>query len=131
MAKRILLPIDLDHVASWEKSVDMAIDLARHFGAELVVLSVFPEMEADFEQFPQHHVPAVEAFRRRRIPPDIQSRAVHRLGTVARGIRAAILQEAIDLVVMASHNPSLGDYVMGSNAANVVLHSPCSVLVVR
>ncbi|WP_026380991.1 universal stress protein [Afifella pfennigii] len=131
MVRRILLPIDLDHVASWEKSVETAVDLARHYQAELVVLSVFPEMEADFTQFPQHHIPAVEAFRRRHIPPDVKSRAVHRLGTVARGIRTAIAQEDIDLVIMASHNPNLGDYVMGSNAANVVLHSPCSVLVVR
>ncbi|MCT8266162.1 MULTISPECIES: universal stress protein [Afifella] len=131
MVSRILLPIDLDHIASWKKSVTTAIELARLYDAELVVLSVFPQMEADFSQFPTHHLPAVEVFRREYLPEDIRSRAIYRSGTVARGIRAAINQEKIDLVVMASHNPNLGDYVMGSNAANVVLHSPCSVLVVR
>jgi nucleotide-binding universal stress UspA family protein len=37
----------------------------------------------------------------------------------------------IDLIVMASHDPRVTDYLIGSNAAHVVLHGPCSVLVVR
>ncbi len=35
------------------------------------------------------------------------------------------------LVVMAAHDPRITDYLIGSNAAHVVLHAPCSVLVVR
>ena len=36
-----------------------------------------------------------------------------------------------DLIVMGSHDPHFTDYLIGSNAAHVALHTPCSVLVVR
>lgn len=32
---------------------------------------------------------------------------------------------------MAAHRPALKDYLLGPNAARVVRHSNCSVLVVR
>lgn len=36
-----------------------------------------------------------------------------------------------DLIVIASHRPSITTYLLGSNAAAVVRHAKCSVLVVR
>jgi nucleotide-binding universal stress UspA family protein len=39
--------------------------------------------------------------------------------------------EKVDLIIIASHKPGLQDYFLGSTAANVVRHAPCSVLVVR
>ena len=36
-----------------------------------------------------------------------------------------------DLIVMASHRPELKDFLLGPNAARVVRHANCSVLVVR
>jgi nucleotide-binding universal stress UspA family protein len=36
-----------------------------------------------------------------------------------------------DLIVMNSHHPELKDYVLGSNASQVVHHAKCSVFVVR
>lgn len=36
-----------------------------------------------------------------------------------------------DLIVIASHQPELQDYLLGSTAAKVVRHAKCSVLVVR
>ena len=36
-----------------------------------------------------------------------------------------------DLIVMGSHRPELRDYLLGPNAARVVRHAPCSVVVVR
>ena len=48
---------------------------------------------------------------------------------------AAILDLAekigADLIVMASHRPELKDYLLGPNAARVVRHAECSVMVVR
>lgn len=47
----------------------------------------------------------------------------------------AILEEArkadADLIIVASHQPGLQDYLLGSTAARVVRHSPVSVLVMR
>lgn len=36
-----------------------------------------------------------------------------------------------DLIVIASHHPGIINYLLGSNAAAVVRHAKCSVLVVR
>jgi len=37
----------------------------------------------------------------------------------------------IDLIVLSSHRPGLQDYFLGSTAARVVRHAPCSVHVLR
>ena len=46
-----------------------------------------------------------------------------------------VLEEAkefgADLIVMSSHDPGLRTYFIGSNAAQVVRHAHCSVMVVR
>ena len=39
--------------------------------------------------------------------------------------------EKIDLIVIASHQPGLADYLLGSVAAGVVRHAKCSVHVMR
>ena len=36
-----------------------------------------------------------------------------------------------DLIVLASHKPEFEDYLLGTNAARVVRHSKCTVLVLR
>ena len=50
-------------------------------------------------------------------------------------IYAEILQVAqdaeADLVVLGSHRPAMKDYLLGTNAARVVRHARCSVLVAR
>lgn len=37
----------------------------------------------------------------------------------------------VDLIIIASHSPDITTYLLGSNAASVVRHAECSVLVVR
>ncbi len=46
-------------------------------------------------------------------------------------ILKAVEETGCDLIVMASHRPALKDYLLGPNAARVVRHANCSVLVVR
>ena len=36
-----------------------------------------------------------------------------------------------DLVVLGSHRPAMKDYLLGTNAARIVRHAHCSVLVAR
>ena len=36
-----------------------------------------------------------------------------------------------DLIIVASHKPNVGDYLLGTTAARVVRHATCSVFVVR
>ena len=36
-----------------------------------------------------------------------------------------------DLIVMGAHKPGMADYLLGSNASQIVRHAKCSVWVVR
>jgi nucleotide-binding universal stress UspA family protein len=51
------------------------------------------------------------------------------------GIYQEILTHAdkigADLIIVASHKPNVGDYLLGSTAARIVRHASCSTLVVR
>lgn len=52
-------------------------------------------------------------------------------GSPGRTISEYAAQEAMDLVVMASHRPGMGDILWGSTAGFVVRHVPCAVHVLR
>ena len=60
-----------------------------------------------------------------------------RISTVVRmgAVYNEVLHEAgkigADLIVVGSHRPTTANYLLGSNAATIVRHAPCSVLVVR
>ena len=41
------------------------------------------------------------------------------------------LAGVVYLIVMGSHHPELKDYLLGPNAAKVMRHADCSVMVVR
>ena len=54
-----------------------------------------------------------------------------RSGTPQHELVSLAKEKAIDLIIIASHKPRVADYLLGSVAAAVVRHAPCSVLVKR
>ncbi len=54
-----------------------------------------------------------------------------RSGNPAHEIIDSAKDNGADLIMLASHNPDLRDYFIGSTAARVVRHAQCSVLVIR
>jgi universal stress protein F len=58
-------------------------------------------------------------------------KTILREGSAATEILEAARGAGADLLMVASHRPDMRDYFLGSTAARVVRHSPCSVLVVR
>ena len=54
----------------------------------------------------------------------------HGASIYAEILRVAEEAEA-DLIVVGSHRPAMKDYLLGTNAARVVRHARCSVLVAR
>ena len=141
MFKEILLPVDLGDEGSAMKAVAAAIDLAKGGAAKLHVLAVVPGYSmsiisqyfpADFEQKSLADATArLRQFIADNIPADISSQAIVANGTVYEEILKAAKDTHCDLVVIASHRPELKDYLLGPNAASVVRHADCSVLVVR
>lgn len=60
-----------------------------------------------------------------------QGAGVIRQGHAANEILELIDEIGADCVVIASHRPGMSDYLIGSTAARVVRHAPCSVMVMR
>ena len=73
----------------------------------------------------------LEALAAKGVPEGVSSK-IH---VVYGGIYEQIIETAdsigVDLIVVASNRPELKDYLLGPNAARVVRHANCSVLVVR
>lgn len=65
------------------------------------------------------------------VPADLAPALSVRHGSVYGEILDAASEVDADLIVMASHRPEMKDYLIGANAATVVRHAKCSVLVVR
>jgi nucleotide-binding universal stress UspA family protein len=141
MYKNILLAIDLKDETSCRKPLLSAVELARTFDARLHVLTVVREVEAILEA--RAATIAYEV-----VVSDLQSRIAtlirradaadlkpNVLVTHGASIYAEILGVAdeteADLIVVGSHRPVMKDYLLGANAARVVRHARCSVLVTR
>ena len=138
MYKTILLPIDLNHEASWTKALPTAQGLLDKGGA-LHLLCVLPDFgaavvaghfPADFEtKMLQASKTAIDDFAAANAP----GAATH----VGHGhVPEAVLKTAgdigADVIVMASHPPDeLRTLLIGSNAEKVVRHAKTPVLVVR
>ena len=76
-------------------------------------------------------VDRLDALVREKLPDDIDLDQIVRQGSIYREILKLARETRSDLIVMASHRPKKTDFLLGMNAAQVVRHAPCSVLVVR
>lgn len=139
MYKDILLSVDLEDDNSWRKALPTAVEYAKAFGSRIHVISVVPEFGMVRQFFPDDYESQLKdsvksklhEFTAERIPDDVSVRHIIAHGTIYREINKAAEQINADLIIMASHRPGVGDYLLGPNAARVVRHSSCSVLVVR
>lgn len=141
MFKTILLPIDLGEESSWKKALPAALLHARSEGGSLTLVTVVPDFgesivgtyfPTDFADKAVTKVEAdLEAFRAAHVPGDVPSKAIVRAGSIYHEIITVAEEIGADLIVLASHRPALSDYLLGPNAARVVRHVRCSVLVVR
>lgn len=140
MFGRILCPVDPTESVAAQKALSVAHQLADIGGASVTLLAVVLDMPAMGGEY---------------LPVDIQAKQVQETKDILAGLAAdlgmpagrvttkvrlgrphhEILEEAdasqTDLIVMASHRPRLATYLLGSNAAHVVRHAKCSVMVVR
>lgn len=141
MFANVLLPIDLNHAASWEKALPMAAKLCGASGTlhvlgivhdvgSPIVASYLPE---DFEaQALQKMKADIDQFIASAVPDGLNAVAHVGHGHVPECILSAADGTDADLIVMASHPPDdLRTFLVGSNADKVVRHSTRPVLVVR
>ncbi|MCA8882869.1 MAG: universal stress protein [Rhodobacteraceae bacterium] len=141
MFENVLLPIDLNHPASWEKALPMAVKLCGAAGT-LHLLGIVHDLgspmiasylPADFEKQALQTMRAdLETFQAAQVPGDLSVKIHVEHGHVPEHVIAAARTVGADLIVMASHPPDdLRTMLVGSYAGKVVRHADIPVLVVR
>lgn len=141
MFSDILLAVDLGAPESQEKAVGIAVEQAKAFGARLHVVTIVPNFNSsivagffpeDFEEkalaTAREHL---HAYCEKHIPAEVNVQHIVGHGTIYHEIVKAAEETGCGLIIMASHRPELSDILLGPNAANVVRHANCSVMVIR
>ena len=141
MYKTILLAIDMNEPSSWEKALPAALEQAMSGGGKLHIMTVVPDFgmaivgsffPADYEkQALAEAGKALADFIGENVPGEVEAAHSVGHGTIYKEVLATAESVGADLIVMASHRPVQSDYLLGPNAARVVRHATCSVLVVR
>ena len=141
MYKNILLTIDPTEESSWQKALPTAVELCKSSAAKLHLLAVVPDfgMSAVGLHFPDNFQgdaidktkKELETLASESVPDGVDVDTIVVCGTIYEEILKSLKTIGPDLVVMSSHRPELKDYLLGPNAARVVRHAACSVLVVR
>lgn len=142
MFNTILLTIDLNAPASWEKALPQAIELVRASKGKLHIMSVVPDMGTPLvqgffpEDFEARAVAAASVALNdlvvTNVPEDVDVKQHLAFGKIHRKVLKTIEDIKCDLVIMASHKPDrVREFLVGSNADRIVRRSPVSVLVVR
>jgi nucleotide-binding universal stress UspA family protein len=140
MFKTILVPVDILDVDTARPALARATALAEVSGGTVRLVHVRSLVPLTYMEF----VPSTFDEEQQRDAEDRLAKLAasvelpaERVSSVVRlgSVYAEVLDEAertgADLVVVGSHRPSMATYLLGSNAATIVRHATCSVLVVR
>ena len=141
MYSNILVPLDLEDPVAIDTGLGQAVSFAVTFGSRLNLMTVVPDfgMSLVAQYVPHDYRQRVMAEARQRlanikqqyVPEAIDAQILVGHGRVYEEILRNSRDYGCDLIVMLSHRPDLRDYLLGPNAARVVRHASCSVLVVR
>ncbi|MFG6465750.1 universal stress protein [Roseateles sp. BYS87W] len=144
MFQRILVPTDGSDITV--KAVNMAVQLAKAHGAQLLTLSVmepFPYSAVSEIQPvpPQEFIDAQQRVASQRVQAVVEAAAAQGLACKGHTVEALHAWEAIldhakaegaDLIVMASHGRrGVAALLLGSETQKVLTHAELPVLVVK
>lgn len=138
MIQRILLAYDGSEASA--KASDLALDLARRYGARMTVLSVARppefgddvETEAVIENSRAYHQRVLDGLRARAAASGVEAAFVVEVGHPTEQIIAAAERTGADLIVLGHRGKTLFQRLrLGSVSKQVVQYAECPVLVVR
>ena len=136
MYKNILVPIDISHQERHEIAMNMARVLSDENGAKITALSVVEPIPAyvgisgmvpEFDS--QVKATVRESLESFASGHDVETVVLH--GSPGTEIVEYAKETGVDCIVIASHKPGFGDFLLGSTAARVVRHADCCVHVLR
>jgi len=137
--EKILIPVDLGEESSWQEALPTGVDQAQHSGGELHIVTIVPDEPPQLAWLPEDYSTKMISYAKEQlakliesgVPDEISVQQHVRQGTIYSEIVKLAGEMDIDLIVMASHRPELKDFLLGPNAARVVRHAECPVLVLR
>ena len=143
MSNFVLAAIDLSHPEQYGTILNRAARMAEIDDAQLAVVTVIPDFGMSivgsfFEQGAEQKAlnaagSSLHDITQRILGEDAQQHIKHVVchGTAYEQILKIARDLDVGLIVMGAHRPNFQDYLIGPNAARVVRHSTCSVLVLR
>ena len=135
MYQQILVPIDPTKKDFGSRALPLAIELARLIGAKLNAVTVVPDVTA-LPNLPANYADETKKGVRETVQGLIgELNADIPLAVREGSIYRQILEEAenigADLIIIAAEKHKISDYLLGTNANQVVRHANCSVHVMR
>lgn len=136
MYKTILVPVDM----AFTEKAKVMIDVAKAQSGkdtQIILLNVIEELPTWVTvELPNDILGEPRKFARDELNAISNATAINavveiRTGRPYKTILEVAGETDTDLIIIASHQPGLEDYFLGSTASKVVRHAKCSVLVVR
>ena len=138
MYSNVLVPVDLEHSDQAGAMIRTAVAIAGN-DAKLKLLFVMPEIPIVVGlQLPEDSAENAKTDAERKLQKIATTSNAPQTTTVItvvgrphHNILEVAERDGTDLIVIASHQPSIADYLLGSVAASGVRHAKCSVHVMR
>ena len=135
MYRHVLVPIAFDQDHLPDAALKVTGEIAAQ-GARVTLLHVMAEMPLYAisympEGYSDNLKRAIQAELSTLAKSFEHGRAVLAEGDPGRVILTWAKDNDVDCIVIASHRPNLGDYLLGSTTTRVVRHALCSVHVLR
>lgn len=135
MYQNVLVPVAFDTGRDTKRSIEIAEAIADE-GAQITALHVVEEVPSYVAQYlPEGQMEAnikeIEDILSKELAGHDRIKVKVIEGHAGHSIVDYATDNKVDCIVIASHRPGFQDYFLGSTAARVVRHAPCSVHVVR
>ncbi|SFS22106.1 Nucleotide-binding universal stress protein, UspA family [Yoonia litorea] len=135
MYKNILVPVSFEADRNAKGAMEIAKSL-RAEGGQITCLHVMEQLpQYATEYLPAGHLDAAKADiveSLKELTEGVEGATTLVVdGHSSRTILAHANNNDVDLIIIASHQPGMQDYLLGSTAAKVVRHAHCAVHVLR
>ncbi|AVO38189.1 universal stress protein [Pukyongiella litopenaei] len=137
MFSKIMVPVDLTHGGKLGRALEVAADLARHYGAEICYVAVTAATPGPLAHNPKEFAARLDDFARseadrRGVTATSHSVVSHDPAVdLDTALLAARKETGADLVVMASHVPGIADWLVPNHGGHMAQHAGVSVMIVR
>lgn len=137
MFHKIVVPVDLVHLEQLDRALKAAADLARQYGAALRYVGVTTATPSEIAHNPEEYARKLAAFaagqaQAHGVTADARAYVSHDPAIDMNDtLLRAISDCGADLVVMASHIPTLADHLWPSHGGTIASRSGVSVFIVR